>query len=92
MMLCFNPRRIIVDESALLYHMGTQESYPPMRFIVSDNDMKNRLEQTKLVVGTMTHFGYEKFDHIVMHGTHYTYCETGILSYPYTPTNASFLS
>lgn len=69
-----NPKRIIVDESAPLYHMGTQESYPRMRFIVSDNDMKNRPEQTQLVVGTMKHFGYENFDHIVMHGTHCAYC------------------
>ena len=65
-----DPRRVIVDESAPLFHIGTQESYPPMRFIVSDNDMQNRLEQTKLVIGTMNHFGYENFDHIVMHGTH----------------------
>lgn len=69
-----DPKRIIVDECAPLYHMGTQESYPPMRFIVSDNDMKNRLEQTMLVLGTMKHFGYEKYDHIIMNGTHCAYC------------------
>lgn len=69
-----NPKRIIVDESAPLYHIGTQESYPPMRFIVSDNDMKNRLEQTMLVLSTMKHFEYENYDHIVMNGTHCAYC------------------
>ena len=69
-----DPRRVIVDESAPLFHIGTQESYPPMRFIVSDNDMKNRPEQTALVAGTMKHFGYEDFDCITMHGTHCAYC------------------
>lgn len=69
-----DPKRVIVDESAPLYHIGTQESYPPMRFIVSDNDMKNRLEQTMLVQSTMKHFEYEKYDHVVMHGTHCAYC------------------
>ena len=71
-----DPKRIIVDESAPLFHMGTQESYPPMRFIVSDNDMKNRPEQMELVVGTMNHFGYENFDRVIMHGTHCAYCGT----------------
>ncbi len=70
-----NPKRIIVDESAPLYHIGTQENYPPMRFVVSDNDMKNRLEQTMLVLSTMKHFEYENYDHIVMNGTHCAYCE-----------------
>ena len=70
-----DPKRIIVDESAPLYHIGTQESYPPMRFIVSDNDMQNRLEQTMLVLSTMKHFQYENYDHIIMNGTHCAYCE-----------------
>ena len=66
-------RRIIVDESAPLYHIGLQESYPPMRFIVSDNDIKNRYEQTMLVLSTLKHFKQEKYDHIVMHGKHTEY-------------------
>ena len=45
-----------------------------MRFIVSDNDMQNRYEQTMLVLSTMKHFGYSRFDHVVMHGTHTHYC------------------
>ena len=66
-------RRIIVDESAPLYHIGTEPSYPRMRFIVSDNDMENRYEQTMLVLGTLRHFGYKNFDHRVMHSTHCAY-------------------
>lgn len=66
-------RRVIVDESAPLYHIGTQEKHSPMRFIISDNDMENRYEQTMLVLSTMKHFGYKDYDHRVMHGTHCHY-------------------
>ena len=67
-------RRVIVDESAPLYHIGTQKEHSPMRFIVSDNDMENRYEQTMLVLSTMKHFGYTHYDHKVMHGKHCHYC------------------
>ena len=66
-------RRIIVDDSAPLYHIGTEPSYPRMRFIVSDNDMENRFEQTMLTLSTLRHFGYKNFDHRVMHSTHCAY-------------------
>ena len=68
-------RRIIVDDTAPLYHIGAAEEYSPMRFIVSDNDMKNRFEQTMLVLSTLKHFEYDqsKISHVVMHGTHCKY-------------------
>lgn len=68
-------RRVIIDETAPLYHIGLEESYPKMAFIVSDNDMKNRYEQTMLVLGTLKHFGYD-MDKVIlheMHGTHTHY-------------------
>ena len=68
-------RRVIVDETAPLYYIGTQEKHSPMRFIVSDNDMENRYEQTMLVLSTMKHFGYTHFDYKLMHGTHCHYCK-----------------
>ncbi len=68
-----DPKRIIVDDSAPLYFIGIEEKYPPMRFIVSDNDMKNRYEQTMLVLSTLKHFGYTDYDHIVMNGKHCAY-------------------
>jgi len=68
-------RRVIVDESAPLYYVGLEEKYPPMRFIVSDNDMKNRYEQTMLLLSTLSHFGYTDFDCRVMHGKHCEYCK-----------------
>lgn len=67
-------RRVIVDETAPLYYIGLEEKYPPMRFIVSDNDMHGRYEQTMLVLSTMAHFGYEGYDHVVMNGKHCAYC------------------
>ncbi len=68
-----DPRRIIVDESAPIYHVGTEEKYPSMRFIVSDNDMVGRYEQTMLMLKTLEHFGYSGIDFKLMHGTHCEY-------------------
>lgn len=68
-------RRIIADESAPVYHIGTAKEYPPMLFIVSDNDMKNRYEQTMMMLCALEHFGYDasKIKHTVMHGGHCEY-------------------
>jgi len=71
-------RRIIVDEAAPLFHIGKASGYPPMMFIVSDNDMKNRYEQTQLVLSTLKHFEYNegKIYYKLMHGSHCHYSET----------------
>lgn len=67
-------RRVIVDESAPLYHIGVDEKYPPMLIIVSDNDMQNRYEQTMLVMSTLKHFGLDENVKLqVMHSTHCGY-------------------
>ena len=68
-------RRVIIDNSAPLYHIGNGTKYPPMLFIVSDNDMKNRYEQTQLVLGTLKHFKYDesKIFYRLMHGKHCEY-------------------
>lgn len=69
-------RRIIVDESAPLYHVGTSDNYPPMLIIASDNDMQNRLEQTYLLISTLKHFSFEKDIHFLLsHGFHCDYVE-----------------
>ena len=65
-------RRVIVDETAPLYHVGEAEKYPPMLFIVSDDDMENRLEQTQLMISTLRHFGHEASLRIC-HGKHVHY-------------------
>ena len=70
----FDSRRVIVDETTPLYYVGVEKEYPPMRFIVSTNDMQNRYEQTMLLLSTLKHFGYTGYDHVVMDGTHCHYC------------------
>ena len=52
-------RRVIVDEAAPLFHIGEIDHYPPMHFVVSDNDIPNRYEQTMLVIGTLKHLDYD---------------------------------
>ena len=67
-----NTKKIIVDETAPLYFIGDAPEYPPMYFIVSDNDIKNRYEQTQLVLSTLRHFGYDqsKIKYTLMPGKH----------------------
>ena len=68
-------RRVIVDKTAPLYFIGQEPEYAPMLFIVSDNDMENRYEQTMLVLSTLKHFRYDqsKIALKVMNGTHCHY-------------------
>lgn len=68
-------RRVIIDETAPLFHIGEEENYPPMLFIASDNDMTNRYEQTMLTISTLKHFGHseDKVKLIVKNGTHCHY-------------------
>lgn len=69
-----DPRRVIVDETAPLYHIAADRAYPPMLILVSDHDMQNRYEQTMLLVSTLKHFGYaDRITLTVMHGTHCAY-------------------
>lgn len=74
-----DPRRVIIDDTAPLYHIGTDKEYSRMLFIVSDNDMKNRYEQTMLTLSTLKHFGHEaKTSLKVMNGTHCAYVNTEV--------------
>lgn len=70
-----DPRRIIVDERAPLWHVGRQTGYAPMLIIYSDNDMENRPEQTRLLVSTLKHFDEDmsKVDVQMIHGEHCQY-------------------
>ena len=67
-------RRLIVDETAPMYFVGTQEVYSPMMFVVSDNDLFGRYEQTMLMINVLAHFGHsEKVFLEVRHGKHCEY-------------------
>lgn len=69
-------RRVIIDNSAPLYHIGNGTKYPPMLFIVSDNDMENRYEQTMLVMGSLKHFRQDGNATLkIMNGTHCAYVD-----------------
>ena len=69
-------RRVIIDETAPLYHVGVAPCYPRMYIIVSDHDMTNRLEQTSVLMTALRQFGYdmEKVSYTLMQGTHCAYC------------------
>ena len=66
------PKRVIIDDTAPLYHIGTEDKYSKMLFIVSDNDIEGRYEQTMLLKATMKSFGH-KINVQVMHGNHCEY-------------------
>ena len=69
-------RRVMIDDSAPLYHID-KEDYPPMCFVVSDNDLPGRLEQMQLLLATLRHWGYDesKITYHLMHGKHCAYCK-----------------
>ena len=67
-------RRIIVDKTAPIYFVGTSKEYAPMVFIVSDDDMFGRYEQTMLMIKTLEHFGHKDNVFVkIMHGGHCEY-------------------
>lgn len=71
-------RRVIIDETSPIYHIGVDPEYPPMLVIVSDDDMANRYEQTQLLISTLKHFGHtENVTLQIMHSTHCAYVRKG---------------
>lgn len=72
-----DPKRILVDDRAPLYYVGLDEEYPVMRFIVSDNDMKNRYEETLLMISALKNFGHTapQITLKVMNGKHCAYVQ-----------------
>ncbi len=67
--------RVIVDEAAPMYYIGTESELPPMLFFVSDDDLPGRYEQTVLMVKTLELFGHgsDKVSLNVMHDVHCGY-------------------
>ena len=65
-------KRVIVDDSAPIYHVGTSEEYPPMHFVMSDNDIECRYEQLMLMLATLRHFRYDsnRIGFTLVHGKH----------------------
>lgn len=70
-------RRVIIDETAPLYHIGLQKALPPIQIYVAEHDMENRIEQNQLLLSTLRHFKYDmsKIEYYVIpNATHCSYC------------------
>ena len=70
-----DPKKVIVDSAAPLYHVGDRKDYPPMLFIWSDDDIPCRAEQLELTVATLKSFDCDAagIDTLVRHGKHVHY-------------------
>ena len=68
-------RRIIVDETAPMYYVGLSDTYPPMEFVLSENDIPCRYEQTMLMLAALKHFGCDPRQiHLdILPGCHFEY-------------------
>ena len=51
-------RAVVIDERTPIYHISDNRKYPPMLVICGENDLENRLEQTRLLISTLRHFGH----------------------------------
>lgn len=55
---CIDPRKVVVDERAPLYHVGEAQRYPKMLFFAAEDDIPSRPQQTELMLSTLNHFGH----------------------------------
>jgi acetyl esterase/lipase len=65
--------RQIIDDAAPIYHVGTEKEYPPMMILVADDDMKNRYEQTLLLIDTLRWNGHKNFEFHCLRASHCGY-------------------
>ena len=79
-----DPRKIMVDEAAPIYHIADyDEGRPPVLILASDHDMHGRLSQTYVLMDTMRHYSYpeEKISFKLMENTtHCSYVNEEIFS------------
>ena len=54
-----DPKRLIVDEAAPLYHVSSDAEYPPMEYTVTTNDLPLRNEQHELLFGVLKNQGHD---------------------------------
>lgn len=50
---------VVIDDAAPMYYINGKSQYPPMLFVVSDNDIPNRYEQTMLLMAVLRNYGYD---------------------------------
>lgn len=51
-----DPRTVIIDDAAPLFHIKDSKVYPPIEIVISDNDIEGRYEQTLLLVSALKQF------------------------------------
>lgn len=74
--------RVIIDEAAPLYYVGTEKEYPPMLFINAENDSPTRLSQAKLAVTALKNLGHgDKVQSVVLPGAHCAYVNASDLTF-----------
>ena len=78
----YDSRRVIVDETAPLYYVGTTDLNQNMLIMFSDKDMENRYEQSQLLLSTLKHFNYINIKHKIFENTghceqDFAHCENG---------------
>lgn len=76
-----DPSAVVIDDAAPIYHVKVSE-YPTMQFIVSDNDIPGRLEQTEMMIDKLVSVGYSehKITYTKTHGTHVWYVNSADVS------------
>lgn len=68
-------RRVVVDETSPLYHVGTSPCYSPIIMFAATNDLPGRLAQLNLLTETLKHFRHpeDKVSLTVYEGGHVSY-------------------
>ena len=73
----YDPKRVIVDETAPLYHID-RNTFAPMVILTSTNDIPCRMYQLETLRATLRHWGYNKeIDFRIIEGGHCCYCHKG---------------
>lgn len=52
-----DPKRVVVDDAAPLYHIAEERPFSPMLIILASDDLPSRYEQTLLLISTLKQFG-----------------------------------
>ncbi len=62
----FDDKKVVIDETAALYHVDQMSHNKPMLIIVTDDDIPIRLEQTQLFVSALKFWKYNNVDFKIM--------------------------
>ena len=54
-----DPRRVLVDEAAPLFHVGTQSRLAPALIVLAADDVPGRREQTEVLLATLRAYGLD---------------------------------